>query len=114
VLQPIVENAVKHGIATLRLGGQVRVRASVERSDAAAAVLSLVVEDTGAGATPDALKQGRESGVGLRNVERRLACQYGEAASLAVRTAPGLGTTVEIRLPVEAKTFERELQGVSQ
>ena len=112
VLQPIVENAVKHGIATLRLGGQVRVRASMERSGASSAVLSLVVEDTGAGATPDALKQGRESGVGLKNVERRLACQYGEAASLSVRTAPGLGTTVEIRLPVEAKTPEPELQGV--
>ena len=64
---------------------------------------------------PQALKQGRESGVGLRNVERRLACQYGAAASLSIRTAPGAGTTVEIRLPVEWKAAtEPELQVVGQ
>ena len=51
VLQPIVENAVKHGVATLRLGGQVRVRASVAQSGSEPACLSLVVEDTGAGAS---------------------------------------------------------------
>ena len=95
VLQPIVENAVKHGIATLRLGGDVRVSARVERSGTEAAQLSLVVEDTGAGATADALRLGREAGVGLRNVERRLACQDGAAASLLIRTTPGTGTTVE-------------------
>jgi sensor histidine kinase YesM len=115
VLQPIVENAVKHGVATLRLGGQVRVRASVAQSGSEPACLSLVVEDTGAGASAEALKQGRESGVGLRNVERRLACQYGAAASLSIRTAPGAGTTVEIRLPLEWKAAtEPELQVVGQ
>ena len=40
------------------------------------------------------------TGVGLRNVERRLECQYGTSASLSIRTAPGEGTIVEIRLPV--------------
>ena len=59
------------------------------------------MHDTGAGTTDAALKRGRDAGVGLRNVERRLAVQYGPEASLAVRTTPGLGTTVEIRLPVD-------------
>jgi LytS/YehU family sensor histidine kinase len=115
LLQPIVENAVKHGIATLRLGGDVRVSARVEQSGREPAQLSLVVQDTGAGATADALEQGREAGVGLRNVERRLACQYGTAASLSIRTTPGAGTTVEIRLPVEWKAVvEPELLGVGR
>jgi LytS/YehU family sensor histidine kinase len=40
-------------------------------------------------------------GVGLRNVERRLAMQYGPMASLAVRTAVDRGTTAELRIPVD-------------
>ena len=64
--------------------------------------LSLIVHDTGAGATPEALERGRDGGVGLRNVERRLECQYGPAASLIVRTAVDQGTTVDIRMPIES------------
>jgi sensor histidine kinase YesM len=52
------------------------------------------------------MKLGRTTGVGLTNVERRLECHYGKAASFAIHTAPGLGTTVEIRMPVELKSFE--------
>ena len=48
----------------------------------------------------------RRNGVGLQNVERRLACQYGEAASLTVDTAPGRGMTVTIVLPVESMASE--------
>ena len=78
-------------------------------------MLVLTVQDTGAGATPDALRRGRESGVGLRNVERRLACQYGGAASLSIRTAAGAGTVVEIRLPVARKTpLEPQLQSMGR
>ncbi len=44
---------------------------------------------------------GREVGVGLMNIERRLAFQYGATASLSIDSTPGEGTTVEIRLPVE-------------
>ena len=61
--------------------------------------LTLVVEDSGAGASAAALKRGRDTGVGLNNVERRLQCLFGDAATLTLRTAPGRGTTVEIRLP---------------
>jgi LytS/YehU family sensor histidine kinase len=48
-------------------------------------------------------------------VERRLACQYGDAASLSIRTAPGAGTVVEIRLPVARKTpLAPQLQDVGR
>ncbi|MEP6915671.1 MAG: histidine kinase [Acidobacteriota bacterium] len=102
VLQPVVENAVKHGVAPLRAGGEVRVRASIEHTSRGRSLL-LVVQDTGAGATEESLRQGREAGVGLRNVERRLAGQYGAQASLTVHSVPGHGTTVEIRLPPDAR-----------
>jgi LytS/YehU family sensor histidine kinase len=102
VLQPVVENAVKHGIAPHRLGGQVTVRATLEGVHPEARQLALVVHDTGAGTTEAALQRGRKAGVGLRNIERRLACQYGDSAWMSIRTTPGEGTTVEIRLPVDA------------
>ena len=101
VLQPLVENALKHGIANTQRGGEVAIRVRVDRTTGQRQLL-ITVADTGAGTTPDALARGRTSGVGLRNVERRLACQYGRAASLSIRTAPGEGTVVEIRLPVSA------------
>jgi two-component system LytT family sensor kinase len=97
VLQPLVENAVKHGIAQKQTGGDVAIRA---RIDDARRQLALVVEDTGAGASADALHRGRSVGVGLRNVERRLECQYGTAASLSVRSIMDEGTMVEIRVPI--------------
>ena len=103
VLQPLVENAVKHGIAPLRAGGEVRVHATIERTGDLRRSLLLVVQDTGAGATADELRQGREVGVGLRNVERRLAGQYGAEASLTVHTLAGQGTTVEIRIPPDSR-----------
>jgi two-component system LytT family sensor kinase len=101
LLQPLVENAVKHGIAPLRAGGEVVVSAELQPTDDGKTRLTLTVQDTGVGTTLRDLGQRQRDGVGLRNVERRLACQYGEAASMAVRTAPGDGMTVTIRLPAE-------------
>ena len=102
LLQPIVENAIKHGIAPLRDGGDVRVVARLE-CDSASAVCALVVNvsDTGRGATTAELRRGRAHGVGLSNVERRLAAHYGPAGSLSIASERGVGTTVELRLPAE-------------
>jgi two-component system LytT family sensor kinase len=106
VLQPLVENAVKHGIGPQRRGGDVMVRARTERRLDGGSALVLVVRDTGAGASPERIRRGREQGVGLANLERRLACQYGSAATIAVDSAPGTGTTVEIRLPLDPTASE--------
>jgi two-component system LytT family sensor kinase len=101
LLQPLVENAVKHGIAKKQAGGQVVVTGRLDSLPSELPRLVLVVQDTGAGSTEDALEQGRGIGVGLRNIERRLDFQYGRSASLSISTGPGVGTTVEVRLPVE-------------
>jgi sensor histidine kinase YesM len=100
ILQPLVENAVKHGISHKELGGDVTIRAWVARADGGARELVLSVQDTGAGTTPSALQRGRDEGVGLRNIERRLDYQYGPSASLSIESAAGIGTLVVVRLPV--------------
>jgi two-component system, LytTR family, sensor kinase len=113
VLQPIVENAVKHGISPRREGGEVCVSARIE-SGSEHAQLVLRVSDTGVGASQEDLRRGRLIGVGLRNVERRLACQYGDEATLSLTTGPDAGMTVEIRLPARRRTtVERRIREVA-
>ena len=115
LLQPLVENAVKHGIAPLRHGGEVVVSAGLQLAAHGKTCLALTVRDTGAGTTPGNLEHRQRDGVGLRNVERRLSCQYGAAASLTIHTAPGDGTTVTILLPAEfsARAHDRPESGMS-
>jgi two-component system LytT family sensor kinase len=108
VLQPLVENAVKHGISHKESGGDVMIRASVDGVDGEGRELLLVVQDTGAGTTASALQRGREEGVGLRNIERRLDYQYGAGASLSIESAAGIGTIVEVRLPVTVEVRKRD------
>ncbi len=102
LVQPLVENAIKHGITRRREGGEVVVRArleAVEGEAAAGDALVIEVTDTGVGADEAAVAAGRSRGVGLSNVERRLRAHYGSAASLAVAGRPGQGTRVTLRLP---------------
>jgi two-component system, LytTR family, sensor kinase len=108
-LQPIVENAVKHGIAPKREGGEVSCVAHLDDSNIVSPTLVVVVRDSGVGASEAELRRGRAAGVGLSNVERRLAAQYGASASLSIVSARGLGTTVEIRVPAHQKPSGRIL-----
>jgi two-component system LytT family sensor kinase len=106
MLQPLVENAVKHGVAPMAAGGEVEIHARIDPWQPGARRLTITIRDTGAGVAPDQLRRGREEGVGLRNVERRLHGQYGDAASLVIDSTPGQGTTVEVRLPVTTRSRE--------
>ena len=96
LLQPLVENAVKHGVAPIRGGGHVSVKAwrDASRGDD---FLHLVVIDTGAGM--QLRRTSISEGVGLTNIETRLRHYFGEAAAMSFRATPGGGTTVEIRVP---------------
>jgi LytS/YehU family sensor histidine kinase len=100
LLQPVVENAVKHGIAPQIRGGEVIVTGRLDLSVPQSALV-LVVHDSGSGASAAELTRGRVTGVGLANIERRLACHYGAAASLSITSDARLGTSVEIRLPAD-------------
>jgi hypothetical protein len=98
MLQPLVENAIKHGVSPQRHGGEVTIEAFKE-SFAEGNRLVLRVRDDGAGATDHAIRRGRREGVGLQNVEERLRVHYGAAASLEIESTPSIGTTVTVRLP---------------
>ncbi|MBI4518930.1 MAG: histidine kinase [Deltaproteobacteria bacterium] len=95
ILQPLVENAVKHGISRKIGGGRVRIEAAVEDGD-----LRLTVADTGAGVQNGAVMF--SAGVGLKNVRDRLLRLYGPACGPTVESLAGQGTTVTVRIPVPA------------
>jgi len=101
VLQPLVENAVKHGISRKIGGGEVRIDARLEGGD-----LVLTVRDTGAGMAAD--RAPFDSGVGLRNVRDRLVKHYGEAYAPKLTSGEGVGTTVTVRVPVAALQLQRK------
>lgn len=94
VLQPLVENAVKHGIAPSPQGGEVVVSAALV-SHGASRRLRLWVSNTG---TPGGRAASDGGGLGLANVRRRLAGYFGSQASLAIRSQAG-STLAEIELP---------------
>jgi hypothetical protein len=94
ILQPIVENAVRHGISASSAAGRLDV--SVERESG---TLRLTVRDDGPG--PDARTSRAGTGVGLKNTRERLAQLYGDRASLTVRGADGTGTLVVIEVPIQ-------------
>ncbi|HEY6990226.1 MAG TPA: histidine kinase [Bryobacteraceae bacterium] len=81
LLQPLVENAIKHGIAALAEGGEIAMSACLERGH-----LRFVVENP---FDPDAPSI-KKSGFGLVNVRNRLAARYGSAARLEVQVEPNL------------------------
>ena len=93
LLQPLVENAIQHGLEPSVEGGTVRIAARDESGQ-----LVITVEDTGA-ATGGASAPG--TGVGLANVGARLSAVYGGKASLAIDALPDGGTRVTLRLPLE-------------
>jgi two-component system LytT family sensor kinase len=96
LVQPLVENAVKHGIAGARHGGLVEVTARIEDA-ASTPILRITVRNTGA---PLRQRRPRSGGVGLRSVEQRLRNYYGEEAGFALRQDPDGATVAEIYFPV--------------
>ncbi len=90
-VQPLVENAIKYGVAPNPNGGVVRLIAKTEASG-----LRLRIEDSGAG---NGVASDGGSGVGLENVRRRLKLCYGEEADLQIVTGAS-GTTVLLTIPL--------------
>lgn len=97
-LQPLVENAVQHGLEGQPGGGQITIVAEDVGNEA-----HLSIEDDGAGMDPEALRAqlGGEyqDRVGLANVDERLRATFGEEYGLVVETAVGAGSKVSLRVP---------------
>jgi len=104
VVQPLVENAIKHGVAPSADGGDVDI---VARDDASPAgrVLRITVRNTGASLAGSRRGDGH---LGLENVERRLAGHYGPAATLTLGSDDTGATIAELRLPLDATNLQDE------
>jgi len=89
LLQPLVENSIRHGLEPSVGGGEIRIKARREGG-----VLTLTVHDNGAGCGP-----GAATGFGLRQVRERLATAYGTRGRLDFSSQPGQGTTAKLYLP---------------
>ena len=95
LLQPLVENAVRHGIAPRRRGGTVRLIARFERD-----ALVLEVADDGPGTAPEACDDA--AGLGLRAVRRQLETFFPGEGRLTIGTRPDEGFTARLALPLHA------------
>jgi signal transduction histidine kinase len=93
LLQPLVENAIRHGIA--RRAEATRIDVVARRRDG---FLHIEVNDDGPGLPPDWSDE-RANGIGLRNTRRRLQFLYGEAGVLEIGNAPAGGARVSVSLP---------------
>lgn len=97
ILQPLVENSIKHGISSLVEGGSIYLRSRLAESS-----LIIEVEDDGVGMAATQLAHAthtRGTGIGMANVSERLEVLYGEAARMTIDSHEGKGTLVRIRLP---------------
>ncbi|HRY55756.1 MAG TPA: sensor histidine kinase [Spirochaetia bacterium] len=115
-LQPLVENAIRHGLGPLEAGGAVRVRAAIRAGRA-----RILVADNGAGMSRETLGRLREaggpgeaepgpwtegSGLGIASIRLRLALRYGDQARVALSSSPGRGTVVRISMPAQGERIE--------
>lgn len=117
IVQPLLENAIYHGMAGCEEDGRITVTAKREGGD-----LVIDVSDNGVGMPPEVVERlldesqpqtrSSGSGIGVRNVHRRIRLTFGEGYGLEVFSEPDEGTTVRIRLPAltaeEAAQLQRE------
>lgn len=117
IVQPLLENAIYHGMAGCEEDGRITVTARRDGSD-----LVIDVADNGTGMPPEVVERlldesqpqtrSSGSGIGVRNVHRRIRLTFGEQYGLEVFSEPDEGTTVRIRLPAltaeEAAQLQRE------
>ena len=100
ILQPIVENAIRHGIGPRRAGGLIRISTWRDRDD-----VWMEIRDNGVGFTQGGGLLPLE-GVGLRNTRGRLQQLYNEDHAMVLEDAPSGGCTVKIRVPYRTTTEE--------
>ncbi len=97
LLQPIVENAIKHGLAPRLSGGQIHLR--TRRQDGK---LAIEIDDNGMGMSPERLSEVYGGGIGMSNVHERLRLLYGDQFVMDIRSREGEGTQIRIEIPALA------------
>ena len=94
ILQPLVENAIRHGIAPKIEGGTITLRAQRRNGR-----LHVEVADDGVGIPPEKQTGIYESGIGISNVRERLKVLYGQEFSFDINSQPGKGTAIRLEIP---------------
>ena len=94
LLQPLVENSIKHGLSSKVEGGTIRIR--TRRSESK---LHLLVEDDGVGIPEARLASLLDQGIGVSNVNERLKVLFGNEYRMWIDSQPGQGTSIQIEMP---------------
>ncbi len=94
ILQPLVENSIKHGISPKVGGGSITIRSWRENGHT-----KIEVEDDGLGMTAEELNNALHGGIGLSNVNERLKVIYGSNYTLSLRSTVGMGTCATMEIP---------------
>ncbi len=95
LLQPLIENSIKHGLEPRMGGGTVTLRSRIVDGR-----LQLEVEDDGVGMAPETAVLSVGAGIGMRNVRERLEVMYGREAEVTVESRPGRGTKIVLLMPI--------------
>lgn len=98
-IEPLVENAVKHGVSCKAEGGEVVLTVRQEKEG-----IIIVIKDDGVGFDPEAQQSGSHSAIGLENVRTRLSYMMG--ATLTIESALGRGTCISVYLPSQMKEID--------
>lgn len=112
-LQPIVENAMLHGLQDTLSGGVIRIQIQQINRD-----VQIVVSDNGCGMSPERLEElnfrthngngtrseGSHNGIAMYNVDRRIKLYFGPEYGINIFSCEGMGTDVELRMPYRAST----------
>lgn len=94
LLQPMIENAIKHGLAPRLSGGEIRIRTQRRNGR-----LFLEIDDNGMGIPPERLSEVYGGGIGISNVHERLRLLYGDQFRMDIRSREGEGTQICIEIP---------------
>jgi two-component system LytT family sensor kinase len=101
LLQPIVENSLKHGLAPKIEGGRIQLR-TVMRDGR----LRIEIEDNGVGISEEKMPHVYVEGIGLSNVRERLRVLYGADFRLEIESHTGQGTVIRIDIPELESTMQ--------
>ena len=101
LLQPIIENSLKHGLAPKLEGGKIQLRTSTRNGR-----LQIEIEDNGVGISEEKLPHVYVEGIGLSNVRERLRVLYGTDFELNIQSKPGEGTLIRIEIPEVVATMQ--------
>jgi two-component system LytT family sensor kinase len=94
LLQPLVENSIKHGLSRKIGGGRITIRSIMQNGHAI-----IEVHDDGLGMTEERLEHAFGGGIGLSNVNERLRTIYGASYQLKLTSVPGQGTCARLEIP---------------